>query len=293
MSDRNFGYFVLVFLFLLLLVPVVSFSVRTLKPVHKTVIVFPSANTLNFLKKQDPVKIRGVQAGSIRKIYWLNGRTWVEIETANTPSLHQGYRIVAEAKGFMGDRYLEIDPGNEHLPLIRPGEELTGQFPAGPVDELAHADSLVGKLRKLVKAVDELRAGTPLNHPFAERFREKTEAIDTMSANLQLLLVKADTTLSRKVDSLARFLTGAEQHSAGMGPSIARAESTAESFETRAQGVARAADSMLLSLDGKLRWLRAPESDALNRTIDSVKAGIAALEQMTEKLRRSGIKAKL
>ena len=167
MNDRDVGYRVILFLLLFLLIPA-DIPVYFLRPCYRRDIIFKSVNTLNFLKIQDPVSILGLPVGQVKDIRWKDSGTIVEIETSRRLDMHRDYRVVAEARGFMGDRYLRIDPGSGAAPLIPKNEPLQGSVTIGPVEMLAYIVQLQEKRKKIFALTGELHGNA--GQSFVSRF---------------------------------------------------------------------------------------------------------------------------
>lgn len=290
MSDRHLGYGVLAFLLLFLLIPIASLSLRLPKPARTRTVIFPSANTLNFLKIQDAVRINGFQAGSVKKTFWRDGAACVTIETGAPLDLHEGYRIVAEAKGFMGDRYLEIDPGDLQAPAIGPGMVLTGQFPIGPVEAIAKADILREKLQKIILTTDEFQKNGHVRKPLQRRFEEKSRSIDTLTISLLALLRRADRCIGKNTDSLSAFMRKAKAFASDFDGSMRASESTFETITARSRAITLSADSFLASINAGVLLLRAQDASGLTRTMDTLKSRIETVKRFTDELERDGVK---
>jgi hypothetical protein len=290
MNDRNLGYVVILFLIIFLLISAVYFSLQFLLPVHYRIIIFNSPNTLSFLKKQDPVRLRGVEAGQIRNIFLKGDTTCVEIETRHALDIHQGYRIFAEAKGFMGDRYIEINPGDIHAPPIISAEPLSGIFPIGPTEAIAYAAGLKTKVRSLIILTDELRNGSPGRKPFTARFSSMMKKLDSISVSLSRILSNVDRFAIKNADTIAAALKKADYFSNKMNSSAPAATVTIENILIKSKKLLVAVDSLTASFTPFIERLNDMETNALNKDLIKLRQQIESLRNFINELHEDGLK---
>jgi len=289
MNDRNLGYAVILFLIVFVVIIAVYLSLQVFAPVHHRTIIFYSANSLNFLKKQDPVRFRGVAAGHIRHIFLKEEKTCIEIETRLPLDIHQGYRIVAEAKGFMGDRYIEINPGDMRAPLIASYEPLTGIFPLGPTEAIAYAADLKTKVRSLIVLTDELKNGSPGKQSLDARFAGMIKKIDSISLSLTKLLIKSDRFALNNADSLAVAIEKAYELSKKMSTSAPAAVTALENVTVKTKRLLIAADSLSFTCAAFLERLNYWESGSLSKHINELRKQIESFRDLINGLQEDGL----
>ena len=290
MNDRNLGYAVILFLIFFILVIAVYLSLQFLSPVHHRTIIFDSANSLSFLKKQDPVRLWGVEAGQIRNIFLKEAKTYVEIETRHALDIHQGYRVIAKAKGFMGDRYIEINPGDMHAPPIDPKEPLNGIFPLGPTEAMAYTGELKTKVRSLVLLTEELKNGSPGTKPFKSRFNSMIKRLDGISVSLTEILRKADRFAFKNADTLAAALKKASDVSIKMNSSAPQVVVTIESIIVKTKKLLIALDSLTISSAPLIEQLNGQKANALNNDLLKLRQQIESLRDFINEIQEDGLK---
>lgn len=206
MSDRVLGYFIIVALFLFLLSPVSYLIWKSSSPVETRTIQFEQINSLGFLNFQDPVRVRGVEIGSIRSIYNRDHKTFVVIETHNPVRLHKNYNITVTAKGLMGDRFLAINPGDTNTELIDKKKILNGNFQLGPTEAVAYAEQLRSEISRLTALTKEFKYGTAGSSSFISRFNGAMDDFDSLSVSVMAFSTGLDEDLNNSLDSLSDFL---------------------------------------------------------------------------------------
>ena len=289
-NDRNLGYAVILFLIIFVLIIAVYLSMQFLTPVHYRTIIFNSPNTLSFLKKQDPVRLRGVEAGQIRNISLKGDTTYVEIETRQPLDIHQGYRIIAEAKGFMGDRYIEINPGDIHASPIVSTEPLSGIFPLGPTEAIAYAAGLKTKVRSLIVLTDELRKSSPGRKPFTARFNSMMKKLDSISVSVSKILLNVDRFAFKNADTIAAALKKADYFSKKLNSSAPEATETIENILIKSKKLLIAVDSLTVSFTPFIERLNDMETNALNKDLIKLRQQIESLRNFINELQEDGLK---
>jgi ABC-type transporter Mla subunit MlaD len=285
MSDRNLGYSVIFFCVVFVLIISLYLAFQFLAPHYYRTVIFNSINTLSFLKKQDPISIRGMEMGQIRNIFWKNGNTYVEIQTRHPLTIHQGYRIIAEAKGFMGDRYLEINPGDMNAPLIAEKEPLSGFFPIGPTEAIALSAGMDQRVRSLIVLTDELRTG-----PFTSRFNFLTKKFDSISVLLSQILHNVDHLGGKNVDTLAVALQKADDYSKKLNSSVPKAMATIEGVMAKTKKLLVAADSLSISVVPLIERIKGREASVLDNDFHKLQKQVESLRNLINELQEDGLK---
>jgi phospholipid/cholesterol/gamma-HCH transport system substrate-binding protein len=290
MNDRNLGFGVILFLILFTAVIAVYLSMTVLAPVQRRLIIFNSANSLNFLKKQDPVRLRGVEIGKIITIILKEGKTCVEIATKRPIGIYPGYQIIAEAKGLMGDRYIEINPGDMHKPAISLNEPLIGNFPLGPVEAITYTAELKTKVRSLIKLTDELRNCSSLNDPLEFRLMSMVKKIDSISFTLNKLLVKANLFAAKNADTLAAVMKKTDEVTAKMEKSAPEAFAALEKDLTKTRRLLSAVDSFVVMCSFLQERIKTLESGELSGDVSKLRQQIESLRHFINDLQEDGLR---
>ena len=289
MSDRDLGYAVIAFLVIFISVPALYLAFHFLAPSHYRLVVFENINALNFLKKQDQVRLRGVEAGQVLDVFLKDGKTCVRIKIRHELDLHQGYGIIALAKGFMGDRYLEIDPGDMNAPRISANETLYGTFPLGPVEAMAYSGEMKEKLHSLIELTNELRNASAGKQSFGSRLSSITKKLDSLSISLTNIFRNANRLAGKGADILQK----SADYSNELNSSIPRTVETIESIITKTRKLLGAVDSFVASSDPLLQKLKGQEALSLNEKFQNLKQKIGSLKNFINEIDEQGLKVPL
>jgi ABC-type transporter Mla subunit MlaD len=293
MSDRSFGYGILLFLTISLLIPLYYFLPPHRNAGQRKTIVFTTANTLNFLKIQNPVRIHGIVVGEVKSIAWESGNTLVTVELKSRIDLHHGYRVTAMPVGFMGDCCLAIDPGDSLAPLVDPKEPLVGQFLAGPVDVIKYTDSFREKIDTLAMIMRKLRDGSPEAPPFTTRFRNAEKVLDGISRSLALLMRHANDHLGERIDSFDDFMKKTGSFSRELATTLPAGESQVAAVLSKSEACFQTVDSLVSTMRSLVARMTPEESTALAATVMTLRRQLLVMQTYSRTLRQDGIKLRV
>ncbi len=293
MSDRSFGYAVLLFLAIFLLFPLYYIVHPLFCPGHRITVVFMTANTLNFLKIQDPVRVRGMVVGQVKSISLSNGTTLVTIEVRPKIAFHRGCGATAVPVGFMGDRCLDIDPGDPRAPLADPIEPIMGQFLPGPAEAIGNTGKIKQKIASLCAYVNGLRVGGPAERSLPVRFRQTADALDSISASLTVLLRRADTSLGNKLDSLSGFMKKTDRFSGTAAAAVPDAEAQYERLSGHSAAMLKTTDSLLDLMNRTITRLSQSDSSRTIEKLRSLDLELGSLVTLFNAVQQDGFKARI
>lgn len=200
--DQKIGYCILALIALILL-GVTLFCINLIKhPAETRIIAFDQVGNL---KIDDPVKLRGMEVGTIKNIQWQSRKILVTIETKATLAIHDGYHIDDRDIGVMGDRIVMIDDGDGAKPCLPKSDTLIGNFHNG----ISETVGLAWKLREIVDSFVVISAkllrGTPGNPSFVARVSEAVTSVDSASGALMKIMTRVNADFTSTVDSIDRL----------------------------------------------------------------------------------------
>jgi hypothetical protein len=289
MSDRTIGYGVIFFLVIFLLVPVIYLSNRMFRPVYHRTIVFDEVNTLNFLHIEDPVRVRGIEAGKVQSISWKENKTIVVIETDKQLSLYKDYRIYAEDKGLMGDRYVSINPGHESMTLVDPKTLLEGIFLIGPTEAIARLNKLTALVDSTTALLALLRHGSSSKQSLPDRFNDVIRCFDSVALSLTRILIKTDLAVSKQADTVSVWLEKTARLSEELSVSIPERIVDAQTIIGKIEKVLIAADSLVASSGALVDRVGQMDSITLLDDFNRLKAQLVSLRNGLNELRNQGL----
>jgi phospholipid/cholesterol/gamma-HCH transport system substrate-binding protein len=198
------------------------------------------------LSEGDPVAVRGVKKGIVRRVVLLDQGVRVEFEVDKGVVLHPDAMIRVANIGFMGEKFLALDPGSApgRFDLSKP---IPGRFQSGVPEVIAGAGDLITEATEL-----------------SSRLNEFLDAVDpaTMeraSKNFEKMTMNLSTAVERNQDDLRHAILDFKS-AASQIRSIAHANSEQISSSIRDFGTA---SQRLTALSEKLSGT----ADALNRVV--------------------------
>ena len=119
-------------------------------------------NTANGLNPGAPVRLSGVEVGKVEELR-LIGKSKQEqvylkmlIEERNWPLVKSDSRATLGTIGMLGDKYIEISPGDPALPELEPGAYIEGHVAGDLLSLIDRAPEIVGNLEGLSDALASL-----------------------------------------------------------------------------------------------------------------------------------------
>ena len=142
------------------------------------------------LSEGDPVSVRGVKKGLVKDVKLLDQGVRVEFEVEKDVTLHPDAVIRIANIGFMGEKFLALDPG------VAPGsfdltKPIPGRFQSGVPEVISGAGDLITQATELSSRLNEfLDAVDPATMERASKNLEKmsaslSNAVDQNQADLR------------------------------------------------------------------------------------------------------------
>lgn len=131
------------------------------------------------------VRVAGVRVGKVSEIRLRNGRAEVTLEIDREVKLHQNASAKVANLGLLGEKYVELDPGNASAPLIA-GEnvQLRGSQPAS-IDDVTNQ---VSAIATDVKAITESLRGVMTGQRGQQRLDDIVENVHTITVQVRELI---------------------------------------------------------------------------------------------------------
>ncbi len=211
MTDRVLGYVVISALFIFLILPVSFLIWKSALPVHSYLVEFAPINSISFLNFQDPVYIKGIEAGQVRQVFNNGQKIYAVIETRKNLPFYNDYTISVIPKGIMGDHYLEINPGSAAAGPLIDDDTLSATFVMGPAEAISYVHKLYSKIDLLSKLMSELKNGTIENKSLITDFWEALETIDSLSSSIASITTILQKEAEQKLDSIVEVLKTSTQ----------------------------------------------------------------------------------
>ncbi len=110
------------------------------------------------LEERAPVRLAGVKIGYVEKIKLDRGKALVVMKIYQSYKIRKGSRAAVTSMGIMGEKYIEIFPG-EGSDFLKPGERIEG-IPPLSIDQLgAMFYSIAQDVKKMSRTFSEVIGG--------------------------------------------------------------------------------------------------------------------------------------
>jgi len=238
------GFFVtlaiVLFLFLTIYLGIFRFDGADYKTFN---VVFSDVTGLN---KKDEVKISGVHVGWVEDIV-LDPSDWrvhVAIKIGRNYELHENAKAIIRQDGMLGARFLDIEPGEHHRPILAAGEQLESLGSHAPSfeDVLKEIHSIAKDVSNIAHTVTDLLG----SEQGIDALDKILKGLNQVVLNLaDLIDVTGDTaqenkrSLGKLIKDLGVLIDGLNKHNI---PS--RLQSTLETFEKTGEQINQATEAL-------------------------------------------------
>lgn len=282
------GYFIIAVLFLFLLTPVSYLIWKSYSPVELRTIQFDKINTVSFLNIQDPVRINGVEIGSVRSINNKGRKTLVQVELFHPVNIYKGYRVIVAVKGLMGDRYLAIEPGDPGAELIDKNNFLDGEFQIGPTEAVAYAEKLCSEVHRLSLLIKDFKDGTATSISFVNRFNEAMNEFDTLSTTVTSISKELEKDLSGNLDSLSEFIIQTSLLTGKLSGSVPGIMTDIEDMIAKTDKLVMQVDTLISKSTDAASYMEGARLDELGNFIKKVRKNLASLHATINNIKSGG-----
>lgn len=119
------------------------------------------ADSAGGLIKNSAVKMAGIKVGTIDEIILEDGKAKIVVALDRDTALTESARVMLKADGILGDKHIEVIPGQAGDSLLRPGAEIKMEAGKG-----GGMDDVMADVSRVAKSLNELM--DVLNHAVKE-----------------------------------------------------------------------------------------------------------------------------
>ena len=166
------------------------------KPAKTLVTYF---HNVSGLEVRSHVKVAGVHVGRVEAISLERGKARVVIRLEEEVELHEGAAAEIKTEGFLGEKFLDIDPGPLDAPLLKDGAVLK------PVSEAADIDELIAKLTDVAGNIEAFTK--PLGEMMSDedglgRFKQAFDTVSKLTESIDRELFGKDNRFKLLIDNM-------------------------------------------------------------------------------------------
>ena len=257
------------------------------------------------IDRKAPVRIAGVRIGTVTEIRLEEGRALLQLSLDPQVRLHEGASASVVNMGILGDKYVEVLPGDPRAPLLEPGATLDGEIPPS-IDDVLKIATDIGADVKEVTATLRTSVGGDQG---AEKITEIVDNIRELTATLKVLIAENQANVNETTENFRHFsatlrdelpviaekMNGlADQLSDVVGENRENLQGSLENIHDLSGRLQTSADNLnaittkIAAGEGSIGKLVNDETtvDNLNSTLTSIEEGVETLEETMGRFRR-------
>jgi phospholipid/cholesterol/gamma-HCH transport system substrate-binding protein len=263
---------------------------------------FPSVAGLD---EKSPVRVAGVRVGIVEKVELDGTRALATLAIERAVTLREGARAEVTSLGILGDKYVELYPGDPGAPVLAPGSVLPGISPVGFDQVLKTASDVGGDLqavtsslrmslggaegqRRLDEIIENIRQ---LSADLRSMVAANREEVDATVANFRDFSATLKTELPRLADKIGaladRVDTVVAANEDNFSESLANIKELSASLRTSADNLNEITGKINRGEGSIGKLVNDPETvDNLNSTLKSVESGVESLKNTVGRAER-------
>ena len=150
-----------------------------IQPSYLVRVLFSSANGIT---EGSPVQYAGVEVGKVQRVrvtYPSNDggpRVEVHIRLPSTITVRSNDSVAISTFGLLGEKYLEITPGDGTGEMLGPGSELAGKPPVSTERIIERSDEVLTELKRTLEGVNGLVGDQETHIYLQETLKEARDA---------------------------------------------------------------------------------------------------------------------
>lgn len=215
------------------------------------------------LYPDNPVTIAGVPVGVVQSVAVEGKMARVKIALRPETPVHENARAAVRARSLLGEKYIDLDPGDSNSPALKPGATLTNNEKSVEIDRVIRASAtLVDSLNRLTPSIEravQILEGT-LNSPDA---KPVTEELSNVLQHAGDLIITTKTLLTDNQADISAII---------------------RNMRTRAPSVLDKVDRLALTLE---KILLAPDSANLKETLIHIDDTAVELKKLSRQLSKA------
>jgi phospholipid/cholesterol/gamma-HCH transport system substrate-binding protein len=172
--------------------------------------IFDNAQGLNTKTR---VYLAGIQIGYVEDIKLHDDKALVVLRIMPDIQIEENAKAVIRTKGLLGEKYIEIVPGNEQAAVIPPGGQIT--FTESPPDfeELMNKlNSIASDVKSVTQSLNEVFGGSK----GTRNIKEMVDNLNKTIIHMDLLITSTNANLNKTFDSFNTFAQALKEQ----GPDI-------------------------------------------------------------------------
>lgn len=264
------------------------------------------------LDRKAAVRIAGVRVGKVEEIHLDGSEAVLELSLNPDVRLHEDAWAQITSLGMLGDKYIEILPGDLRRPLLPQGAELGGEINPSFDDVLRVATEIGDDVKEVTKALRGSIGGAQGE----EAIGEIVANIRELTASLKILIAENQANVNQTTANFAQFSATlrdelpritdkmnllADQLNGVVGENRDDLQASMVNIRELSERLQVSADNLnkitgkIASGEGSIGKLVNEDTtiDNLNETLDSIEGGVETLNETMGRYRRYQLEVSL
>lgn len=130
------------------------------------------------LTKGSAIRTAGIPVGAIKDISLHEGKARIDVSVKSDVPLTRSAQVEMRASGILGDKYIEISPGNAADPLLEDGGQIANVKTGGSLDDvMSQVSSITTSLKDVAKNLNEATTANGTNEHILGRIVQNIEKL--------------------------------------------------------------------------------------------------------------------
>ncbi|HEX2958420.1 MAG TPA: MlaD family protein [Chitinispirillaceae bacterium] len=289
MNDRTIGYISIFLIVLITGIVTVTFLSNSKTPTEIRTVEFPTVAGLSLINPDDPVTLKGMVIGKVLSTELKNEKVLVHIISNNHIDIYGGYYISVGAQGIMGNRFLNIEPGNDIKKSIPVKTHLTGMLLPSPPEAVAEMKWLIEAIRELNRFSEKLLYGDSTHESFVAAFQKTVSATDSFSNEFSKKTILASTQITSILDTLSSIVSMCADFKNSLYQKMPPALDSLELILSSSYRGLKQIDSILLQTERIVQLNHKQDLSKIDQSINEFQNNLSTLRVRLKELQQNGL----
>ncbi|NOZ95425.1 MAG: MCE family protein [Acidobacteria bacterium] len=228
--------------------------------------------TVSGIDRKADVRIAGVRVGKVKDVELAGGQALLTLSLDPSVELHRGASVRVSSLGMLGDKFVEVVPGDPNAPLLPPGTVLHGTSPPSFDDVLKVATDIGADVKQVTLALRESIGG----QVGAEKLTEIVDNIDELTATLKVLIQQNQGNVNATMENFKDFSTTLKVELPRIAEKMNRLADSLQGVVNEDRGDLHASLANIRDLSGRLRT----SADNLNAITTKIAKGEGSIGKL-------------
>ncbi|MBP3781351.1 MAG: MCE family protein [Selenomonas sp.] len=241
------------------------------------------------IEQQSQVRLSGVPVGSVESVANDGRGVTVTMHINDDVKIPQNSQVVVSANGVMGDKFINILPGDTNSGWVEDGDYLQGQDEVGMDDMMQSMIKLAAEAQNLLEGMNKVIGNGDFQASFIQmaiNMRDTTAHISGMTAAMENIAVSNQgninqllSNLNMATGSLSRTMNSVEAMMANLA-TVGADPQTAENLRITLDNIAKSSEQIRVITEGVAKVA------GDEKTIEDAKQTIHNARELTDKAKK-------